>query len=77
MNVIATLGDDISESRFISKFIEIYSDECGKYDKRYQELKNTGELGKGAPPKLEIYLKNLYNKNKNKQYESALPPTYD
>ena len=36
-NIIVMLGDDNSEPNFISKFIEVYPDECRKYRNAYQE----------------------------------------
>ena len=62
-NIIVMLGDDNSEPNFISKFIEVYPDECRKYRNAYQEQEKSRKPGQTAPMStLEIYLKNLYKK---------------
>jgi len=62
-NIITMLGNENSEEHFISKFIEVYPDECKRYRNAHREQEESRKPGKKIPMStLEIYLKNLYKK---------------
>ena len=59
--VFVALGEDITESRFVEKFKEMYPKDWEKVKAKYDEEERKTKPGKTHPmPYPDVYIKNMY-----------------
>lgn len=61
VTVFAALGEDITESKFIEKFKEMYPKDWERIKAKYNEEERKTKPGKTHPmPHPDVYMKNMY-----------------